>query len=384
MKQKFFQFHADNNDFRLDSEIAPVGSEYVMKNAEGTVLSRWILEDGNRTYTVENKKTSNGEWKLSEGQTYWIEERIVLADGSRVKIGIISVQLDSHAQVTSVDCINQETKTEISKIALTTGEELPGAVLTIKDEQGVVIDEWTSSTEKHLIKGLLEAGKTYVLSERYAADGYAYAEEIHFTIHEDGGITEIVMEDRPTKVEIRKIDMTTGEELPGAELALRDSNGKLVDQWISGKDAHVISGRLIAGEVYTLQEIAAPNGYRLAEEITFTVSLDGTIDRVVMENRRYENDENPTEEPEEPKHPDKEKRYGTIIAKYSPELSDTGVLYIGNPEKQAIMGVPETGDHPFPWNLMSGAILSVFGCMILLIAERNERKHERKLERKVD
>ncbi|MFR8165309.1 MAG: collagen binding domain-containing protein [Enterocloster sp.] len=93
------------------------------------------------------------------------------------------------------------------------------------------------------------------------------------------------MEDRPTQAEIRKTDMVTGEELPGAVLVLKDKNGRVVDRWTSGNTPHRIMGRLNAGELYTLSEVTAPSGYQIAEEVTFTVSEDGTIDRVVMEDK---------------------------------------------------------------------------------------------------
>lgn len=114
------------------------------------------------------------------------------------------------------------------------------------------------------------------------------------------------MEDRPTQAEIRKTDMVTGEELPGAVLVLKDKNGRVVDRWTSGNTPHRIMGRLNAGELYTLSEVTAPSGYQIAEEVTFTVSEDGTIDRVVMEDKRKE-----PEIPEEPEKPEKPERPGT-------------------------------------------------------------------------
>ena len=133
-----------------------------------------------------------------------------------------------------------------------------------------------------------EAGETYLLAEVLPATGYAWAEEIPFTVGGDGGIHRVRMEDRPTQAEIRKTDMVTGEELPGAVLVLKDKNGRVVDRWTSGNTPHRIMGRLNAGEAYTLSEVTAPSGYQIAEEVTFTVSEDGTIDRVVMEDKRKE------------------------------------------------------------------------------------------------
>ena len=51
------------------------------------------------------------------------------------------------------------------------------------------------------------------------------------------------MEDRPTQAEIRKTDMVTGEELPGAVLVLKDKNGRVVDRWTSGEYASQDHGK---------------------------------------------------------------------------------------------------------------------------------------------
>ena len=59
---------------------------------------------------------------------------------------------------------NEATIFEITKSDLTTGEELPGAKLEVTDQDGTVVDEWTSGTEPHIIKEL-EVGKEYTLTE---------------------------------------------------------------------------------------------------------------------------------------------------------------------------------------------------------------------------
>ena len=170
-----------------------------------------------------------------------------------------------------LEFMNRETDVRIRKTDLVTGKELPGAEIAVEDLNGNMIDSWISDEEEHVIKGVLSPGETYILSEKMAADGYAYAEEIRFTVHEKGIVERVVMEDKPTQVQIRKTDMLTGEELPGAKLILKDSNGNIVDQWISGERSHWIKGQLIAGAEYTLIEETAPKGYLIAEEVTFTV-----------------------------------------------------------------------------------------------------------------
>ena len=82
---------------------------------------------------------------------------------------------------------------------------------------------------------------------------------------------------------ISKVNATTGEELEGAELTITDSEGNVVDSWISTTTPHYASG-LIEGETYTLTEITAPYGFKVAESVTFTVSADKETQKVVMKD----------------------------------------------------------------------------------------------------
>ena len=76
---------------------------------------------------------------------------------------------------------DEPTTVELSKTDLTTGEELPGARLQLTDENGAVVEEWTSTKEPHIIKELV-VGKSYTLTENKPADGYATAESIAVTV----------------------------------------------------------------------------------------------------------------------------------------------------------------------------------------------------------
>lgn len=87
-----------------------------------------------------------------------------------------------------------------------------------------------------------------------------------------------------TVVEISKVDVTTGEELAGAHLELKDEKGNLIEAWVSTNESHVIEG--LAPGKYTLTEVIAPDGYELSKEtVTFVVKEDGTVDgKVIMYN----------------------------------------------------------------------------------------------------
>ena len=171
-------------------------------------------------------------------------------------------------------------KTEFSKKDLTTMEELPGAELTLTDKDGKEIDRWVSTDKPHYIEKL-PAGE-YTLTEVKAPDGYAFAESVPFTVLPTGEVQRFEMRDDVIKVEISKKDLTTMEELPGAELTLTDKDGKEIDRWVSTNTPHYIE-KLPAGD-YTLTEVKAPDGYAFAESVTFTVLPTGEVQRVVMKD----------------------------------------------------------------------------------------------------
>ena len=171
-------------------------------------------------------------------------------------------------------------KAEFSKKDLTTMEELPGAELTITDKDGKVVEHWTSTDKPHYIEKL-PAGD-YTLTEVKAPDGYAFAESVPFTVLPTGEVQRFEMRDDVIKVEISKVDITTNKELPGAELIITNKDGKVVEHWTSTDKPHYIE-KLPAGD-YTLTEITAPNGYEIAEDISFTVLPNGDVQRVVMKD----------------------------------------------------------------------------------------------------
>ena len=204
----------------------------------------------------------------------------------------------------TVDFVNKKTPkvntVEISKQDATTSEELPGAHLVVKNSEGKVIDEWVSTSEVHIIKGI-EAGN-YTLTETLAPEGYVLSSStVEFTVKSDGTTTKVVMYNskektpvppspvNPSKhqVEISKQDVTTKSELPGATLIIKDADGNEIDRWVSGTTPHYIE--LDEGE-YTLTEIQAPIGYDLSYEVVkFTVTNTTDITRVVMYNSKTPN-----------------------------------------------------------------------------------------------
>ena len=115
----------------------------------------------------------------------------------------------------------------------------------------------------------------YIVKEIEAPTGYILSEEGYLmTISEDGEIVGITAENKPITIEISKQDVY-GEELSGAEMELINSDEETVEKWTSDGKNHVAT-ELPAGD-YTLKEIAAPDGYVIATDISFTVDVYGNV-----------------------------------------------------------------------------------------------------------
>ena len=176
-----------------------VGAEMVLENADGEIVDKWTSDGTNHIVS----KLGAGEYVLKE---------IAAPDGYIIATDIkFSVDVYGNVTVENVDStavsdngyplivmVDDTTKVRISKRDITTGEELPGATLQIIDEDGNVVEEWVSTDEAHFIEGKLIAGKEYTLRETIAPDGYEIANEIRFTVNEDGSVTEVVMYDELT------------------------------------------------------------------------------------------------------------------------------------------------------------------------------------------
>ena len=205
-----------------------------------------------------------------------------------------AVSIAEDGEVIEITAENKPITVEISKRDVY-GNELVGAEMVLENADGEIVDKWTSDGTNHIVSKL-GAGE-YMLKEIAAPDGYVIATDIKFTVDvygnvmvenvdftavSDNGNPLIAMVDDTTKVRISKRDITTGEELPGATLQIIGENGNVVEEWVSTDEAHFIEGKLIAGKEYTLRETIAPDGYEIANEISFTVNEDGSVTEVVM------------------------------------------------------------------------------------------------------
>ena len=248
------------------------GAHLMVKDSDGNVIDEWISTK--EPHYITDLKP--GEYTLIE---------TIAPDGYALSTEEQKFTITDGGDIPTIYMTNDKTKVSISKVSMTSNEELPGAHLALKDSNGKLIEEWKSEGVPHVIYGLVKG--EYYITETIAPDGYILSEEtVKVVIKEDGTADPVVMKNEITRVEISKQDATTGKELAGAHLILKDSEDRIVEEWDSTEEVHVITGLLTEKE-YTLIETIAPDGYEVnPESVKFTIQKDGTVDKVIMKNDR--------------------------------------------------------------------------------------------------
>lgn len=246
-------------------------------------------EIGNGVYALSKDghlDISNLPMGVGEAQ-YYLQE-VKTLDGcvlDTTKYDAVFKQSDftTKTYIKSFDVENLTTDFEFNKTDVTGDKEVKGAQLTITDEEGNVVDQWTSTDKVHSIEGLV-VGKTYTLSETVTAKDYVKATDIKFTVKNSSELETVTMKDK--QVSFTKTDVTGEKEVEGAEITVTDKEtGKVVDKWTSGKDSHFING-LEEGRTYILSETVSPEEYVKSTDIEFTVSKEKVNEKVNMKDKQ--------------------------------------------------------------------------------------------------
>lgn len=357
-------------DLNNDEELP--GATLAIKDTDGNTVTTWVSTDEphrvtglhfGESYTLTEIRAADG-YALANDITFRLIQKSD-EDGNHLEEcevyylttkNILFWKWDDWKLLDDATVIMQDdiTKVQISKKDLTTNEELPGAELIITDEKGSEIDRWISTDAPHYMEKL-PAGK-YTLTEVTAPDGYAIAERMEFEVLPNGEVQTFEMFDDTIKVKISKVDITTNEELPGAELVIKDKDGTEIDRWISTNEPHYVE-KMPAGD-YTLTEITAPSGYKVAESIDFTVLPTGEIQTVVMKDAR---EDTPTPTPD-----------NTPTPNHTPQPTPnttpapTPVPAAPTATPTPLLTIPKTGDNSSLGLLLAIAGISLAGLAVLV------------------
>lgn len=275
------------SNYNVSLTNAPAGT--IVTDANGTVKNTFSI---NEKFTVKvpvaSINTLTNSFKVNVSATATENKAYLYSAGNSIqRTTALYPEYISLGDSATLN-INVNTRVEVSKVDATTGTELPGAKLTVKNASNVVVDTWTSTSTVHVISGL-KPGK-YTLTEEIAPEGYELSKTtVEFTIKADGSTTKVKMENKPEEklVYISKVDSKTGARIAGAKLEVKDSKGKVVDSWTSTTEVHTIKG-LKPGK-YTLVETSAPKGYTLnTTPVAFEVTKAKKSVEVKMENKLEE------------------------------------------------------------------------------------------------
>ena len=156
------------------------GAKLELLDSKGKVIESWTSTT--KPHVINNLKAG----------TYTIREKV--APKGYLLAEDIEFTIDAEGNINGSTIMQDDyTKVEISKKDIVTSEELPGATLQVIDSARNIIEEWTSTTEPHKINRL-PVGE-YTLVEKQAPDGYLLAEDIKFTVKENGEIQKVEMFD---------------------------------------------------------------------------------------------------------------------------------------------------------------------------------------------
>ena len=92
------------------------------------------------------------------------------------------------------------------------------------------------------VYGLADPDESWEMRNNTSARVLYKSADYTSTHVDENGNTVLLVEDAKTHVEISKVDVADGEELEGATIQILDSEGNVVDEWVSSKDeTHVVA-----------------------------------------------------------------------------------------------------------------------------------------------
>lgn len=318
------------------------GAHLKVTDEDGNVVDEWVSTE--EAHVIK---------ELVVGKTYTMTETKP-ADGY-VTAESIEFTIENTAEIQKHEMKDDVTKVQISKTDITGDQEIPGAKLTILDENDQVVESWTSTEEPHYLEKL-PIGR-YTLREEQAPKGFILTADVSFEVKDTGEIQTVVMKDDTAKgkVILNKTDKDTGEPLKGVEFELRDSKGKVLETLKTDAAGHAESSLYEIAE-YKDGKFAGEKKYYLVETKTLDgYTLDETEHEVVF---AYKDDSTPIVE------------VTFDLTNDKPEVPQKTEGTPGTPSA----GNPKTGDETNLWIPVVLLAVSVSGIAGLLAARRKRKR----------
>ncbi|MFR5134203.1 MAG: VaFE repeat-containing surface-anchored protein, partial [Acutalibacter sp.] len=301
--------HADINDEGQTITIEPRGGLLIQKTSEDGVLEGFTFlvesEGYSETFTTDGagkiyiEDLAPGEYSITEQESE-LTARYEIPTGQTVTV--------TAEEATTVEFYNALLRGKIT--GHKTGAEqapLEGVTFGLFDAEATEFTVEnaiaTTETDSNGEFSFEAPYGNYQVAELKTVPGYVAMKE---SIAVEVNKTDVDLEDianSQTVVHFSKVDAETGEELPGAVLELYAPDGSLLDTWETSDIPHVIPG-LPVGEGYILREVTAPEGFEVAEDVTFHVEDTTEIQTITMEDEKTPDQPEEPDTPDEPEEPD--------------------------------------------------------------------------------
>lgn len=297
--------------------------------AEGK-SDKTLETDNNSSEKGETVNKDTKEITLNSGD-YYLKE-ISISGSYYMRNAEYPVHLEYKDQNTNVvaanvEAVNTHTVVTVSKLDITGSKEVQGCDLEIRDKEDNVIIKWTSGvhgttrlSEKlgelgyrnvtayqdekgnQQISGLLH-DEIYTLTEKRPADGYVTSGDIKFKLAEGEDSRTIVcicegeefkpktdnivlMYDDTTKIRLLKLASDTGEGLAKAKFEVYDSEKNKVFEFETSDEGYDVTGILAVGKTYTFKEVEAPQGYKLAKPVEYTILDTAEVQQIIVKDEK--------------------------------------------------------------------------------------------------
>lgn len=275
------------------------------KTVTGTTEGATVVFEGIPLGTVELRETKAPTGYLPDGRTHILTVTADMAGGESVvfeytaegefveqvvrgDLELVKVSEGDHARLAGIPFAITSTTTNESHVIVTdaNGHASTSASWNphTTDTNGATAESgvWFGGGEPDDAKGAL-VYDTYLVEE-LSCEANADRELIpafEVSVYRDSVTVNLGTLTNASKphVAISKTDITTGEELPGATLQVLDSEGHIMEEWVSGTEAHEV---VLPEGTYTLHEEIAPEGYLLATDIEFSVASGQVAQTVEM------------------------------------------------------------------------------------------------------
>lgn len=278
---------AEITKYNADETKTLAGAQFTLYDADGNQIVVRRNADGN--YTYSQNASENTEIRLVTGKdgritvdglmwgSYYFQETeapegYILSDAKiSFTVNADSFDADGNPVMIKVKVGNKATRVMIEKVD-EDGKALAGASMAIRDPQTrQIIETWTSTSEPHVIEGVLTAGKTYYLSELQAPKGYEIAADQEFTVSSDGTVSVTVIDKKSNKKEEGSVTVTK-------KISLVDTDANIVEAYAKDYTAYIgiftdPAGEHPYGGNY-LQAVQIHNGS--SGNVTFTGLPKGT------------------------------------------------------------------------------------------------------------